>query len=150
KIGGARTILGLPLLREGSPIGVIALQRKAVRPFTQQQIDLVATFSDQAVLSIENARLLRELRQSLQQQTTTTDVLKLISRSTFDLKSVLNTLVESAARLCEADTASIAREKHEYYHNVASYGFPPGFQDYLETVPLERERGSVFGRVLLE
>jgi signal transduction histidine kinase len=93
---------------------------------------------------------LDELRQSLQQQTATADVLKLISRSTFDLESVLNTLVESAARLCEADTAAIAREKNEYYYIVASYGFPPGFRDYIDSVPMERGRGSMFGRVLLE
>src|SRR5262249_6563370 len=99
---------------------------------------------------IDNVRLLDELRQSLQQQTATADVLKLISRSTFDLKSVLNTLVESAARLCEADTAAIARQKDQYYHVVAGYGFRPGYQEYVETVPLERGRGSLFGRVLLE
>jgi GAF domain-containing protein len=93
---------------------------------------------------------LDELRQSLEQQTATADMLKLISRSTFDLKSVLNTLVESAARLCEADIAAIARQKGEHYHVVASYGFPPGLQDYFEAAPMDQGRGSVFGRVLFE
>jgi signal transduction histidine kinase len=129
-------------------VGIYTLEE--VRPFTDKQIALVETFADQAAIAIDNVRLLDELRQSLQQQTSTSDVLKLISRSTFDLKSVLNTLVESAARLCEADIATIAREKDEHYHVVASYGTPPGYLEYIETVQIERERGSVFGRVSLE
>jgi signal transduction histidine kinase/putative methionine-R-sulfoxide reductase with GAF domain len=145
-----RTVLGVPILKGDDLLGVMIIYHLEVRPFTDKQIALVETFADQAAIAIDNVRLLDELRQSLQQQTATADVLKLISRSTFDLESVLNTLVESAARLCEADTAAIAREKNEYYYVVASYGFPPGFRDYLESVPLERGRGSVFGRVLLE
>jgi GAF domain-containing protein len=150
-VEAVRTLLSVPILKGDDLLGVMGIYTlEEVRPFTDKQIALVETFADQAAIAIDNVRLLDELRQSLQQQTATADVLKLISRSTFDLESVLNTLVESAARLCEADTASIAREKNEYYYIVASYGFPPGFRDYVESVPLERGRGSVFGRVLLE
>jgi GAF domain-containing protein len=146
-----RTVLSVPIIKGDDLLGVINIYRlDAVAPFTDKQITLVETFADQAAIAIDNVRLLDELRQSLEQQTATADMLKLISRSTFDLKSVLNTLVESAARLCEADITTISREKDGHYHVVAAYGFPPGLQDYYETMPMDQGRGSLFGRILLE
>ena len=150
KLGNYRTVLGVPLLREGEPIGAIALQRVAVRPFTDKQIELLTTFADQAVIAIANARLLGELRESLQQQTATVDVLKVISRSAFDLQTVLDTLIQSAARLCEADMAAIARQRDANYQVVAAHSFPAGFKEYIESVPMAPGRQSLAGRVILE
>jgi signal transduction histidine kinase len=157
KIGSIRTMLGVPLLREGIPIGVIALQRKTVRPFTEKQIELVTTFADQAVIAIENVRLFdevqartQELSESLQQQTATADVLKVISRSTFDLQAVLDTLVESAARLCEADMATINRQHGSAYRQVAHFGHTPEMEAYMANHPIPAGRGSVVGRTILE
>src|SRR6516225_8087256 len=147
---GHRSILAVPLIRERRAVGTIIIRRTEVRPFEQKNIAMLTNFAAQAVIAIENARLLNELRESLQQQTATADVLKVISRSPFDLKAVLNTLVESAARLCEADAAAIARQKGINYHLVATHGFPSGFNEYIETLPMEPGRGSVTGRVLLE
>ncbi len=154
---GFRTVLGVPLLREGSPIGVIGLARNSVRPFTDKQIELVTTFADQAVIAIENVRLFdevqartEELSESLQQQTATADVLKVISRSTFDLKSVLQTLVESAGRLCGADYATITRQKDGVLFFAEAYGYSSEFIEYVKAMPVERGRGTATGRALLE
>ncbi|MGA8627689.1 MAG: adenylate/guanylate cyclase domain-containing protein, partial [Pseudolabrys sp.] len=151
KIGQFRTMLGVPLMREGISIGVLTLTRLTVRPFTSRQIELVEAFADQAVIAIENTRLLSELRQSLDQQTATADVLKVISRSTFDLQTVLQTLVESAARLCNADKGTITRQKDgPFYRADAAYGFSREFVDYIKGIPIEAKRGSASGRALLE
>src|SRR5215470_4138468 len=139
EIGGIRTMLAVPLLKDSELIGSFVVGRKDVRPFADKQIEIVQDFAAQAVIAIQNAQLLHELRDTLRQQSAAADVLKIISRSAFNLQAVLDTVVELAARLCEADIATIAREKDGYYHVVAGYGFPPGFKDYVETVPIERD-----------
>jgi GAF domain-containing protein len=147
---GYRTGLGVPLLREGTTIGVFVLTRQEVNPFTEKQIELVTTFADQAVIAIENARLLSELRESLQQQIATADVLKVISRSTFDLQAVLDTLTESAARLCDADKCAITQRDGDLYRTAAHCGFSPELTQYAKGHPLRPDRGSMTGRAALE
>ena len=157
RLGGHRTNLGVPLRRDGETIGVFTLTRQTVRAFTPRQIELVQTFADQAVIAIENSRLLeqvqaktRDLEESLQQQTATADVLKAISRSAFDLKAVLNALIEAAARLCEADQGTIARQQGQVFVRVATWGFSDEFARMVGVLPVEPDRGSATGRALLE
>jgi two-component system, NtrC family, sensor kinase len=150
KITGYRTMLGIPLLRGDELIGTFTLHRRRVEPFASKEIELATTFADQAVIAIENARLFEELRQSLQQQTATADVLKVISRSTFDLQTVLQTLVESAARLSEADKAAITRQKDGVYFRANFCGFSDEFMDHAKSLPVVPDRGSAIGRALLE
>jgi signal transduction histidine kinase len=157
RMTGTHSFLGVPLRREGSPIGILLLQRSVIQPFTEKQIGLATTFADQAVIAIENVRLFDEvqarteaLSESLQQQTATAEVLKTISRSTFDLNTVLQTLVESAARLCDADKATITRKKGKAFYRSEAYGFSPEFIEYIKDIPIELERGTAHGRALLE
>jgi two-component system, NtrC family, sensor kinase len=142
--------LGFRLLRDDVPIGVIGLLRTSVKPFTEKQIELVTTFADQAVIAIENTRLLNELRESLDQQSATADVLKVISRSTFDLTTVLDTLLNSAAHLCRAEKANIALLRDDIVDYVAQVGFPSDFLKYMQSLRLNVQRGSISGRAALE
>jgi two-component system, NtrC family, sensor kinase len=150
KEAGFRSLLGVPLLRNGQAIGSIVIYRTEAGPFANKQLELIQTFADQAVIAIENTRLVNELRESLQQQTATADVLKVISRSTFDLRTVLDTLVKSAVRLCRAEKGNIALLRGNTIEYIAQDGFPPGFLEYMKALHLKVQRGSVSGRAALE
>jgi two-component system, NtrC family, sensor kinase len=157
QVVGYRAILGVPLMRAGAPIGIILLMRRLPKPFTDKQIELSETFADQAVIAIENVRLFdevqtrtRDLAESLQQQTATADVLKTISRSAFDLPTVLDALIETAARMSDADHGAITREIDGAFFRAATYGYSTAFSDFIHTTPVQMDRSSVAGRALVE
>jgi GAF domain-containing protein len=156
-VGQRRALLSVPLMREGTAIGVITMRQSHLTPFDERQIEVVQTFADQAVIAISNVRLFEEvqartedLRESLQQQTATADVLKVISRSTFDLQAVLDTLVESAARLCEADKGVIFKRDGDLYHWSANFGNPLELEAFAKANPFKPGRYAVTSRVALE
>jgi GAF domain-containing protein/CheY-like chemotaxis protein len=145
-----RTIVGVPLLRDGEAVGVFTLWRHKVEAFTPRQIALVETFADQAVIAIQNARLFNETKEALERQTATSEVLNVISRSTTELQPVLDTIVATAARLCQADMAVINRQRGGDYFMAAVWGYGPELKRMMESRPVDPGRGSVHGRVLSE
>jgi two-component system NtrC family sensor kinase len=143
-------MLAVPMMREDTLLGVIAIPKTNVEPFTEKQIELVETFADQAVIAIENMRLLNELRESLQQQTATADVLKAISRSTFELQTVLDALIETATRMGDADQGAITREIEGAFIRAASYGYSSALSDFIRNTPVQMDRSSIAGRALVD
>ena len=147
---GFKTALGVPLLRQGTTIGVFALTRDEVSPFSEKQIELVTTFADQAVIAIENARLLGELRKSLEQQTATSKVLEVISHSAFDLRAVFEAVAESSVRLCGADRAFIYQFDGEMLRMAVAYNTPEEFKEFVEQNPIRPGRHTCAARTALE
>ena len=150
KIAKARTLVGVPMLKDNEVVEIIAIYRQEVRQFTAKQVALLTNFAAQAVIAIENTRLLSQLHKSLQQQTATADVFKVISRSTFDLQTVLDTLTKSAVRLCAADRGVIFQREGGLFRFGANYGFPREAEQFALEHPLRVDRGSITGRVALE
>jgi len=157
KIGQIRTLLGVPLLRSGELIGVIALAHQQVEPFSEKQIELVTTFADQAVIAIENARLFeevqartRELQETLDYQTAISEVLNVISRSPSDVQPVLDVILQTAVRLCDADGGTIARERNGQFFRSGQVGFSPEFTELMKREPVELSRGTATGRTLVD
>jgi class 3 adenylate cyclase/putative methionine-R-sulfoxide reductase with GAF domain len=150
KAQGYRSMIGVPLLRDGEPVVVIGMGRRRIDPFGEREIELATTFAAQAMIAIENARLLNELRQSLDQQTATSDVLKVISRSAFDLQTVLETLVQAAARLCTADKTVINQLEGDVFRTVANFGFAPELVQWSDKNRLPGDRASATGRAAVE
>jgi GAF domain-containing protein len=153
RVRGFRSLIFMPLSSDSGPIGAISVTRKEVGAFSEHHVQLLRTFADQAVIAISNVELFKEVQakthdlgEALQQQTATADVLKVISRSAFDLQTVFETLVQSAAQLCRADKAAILRLKDNKFHIVATYGFPPQFREFMAANPMDLDRGSVTGR----
>ncbi len=149
-LGGARTALQVPLCKDDTVIGVVTIYRQEVRAFDERHITLLQSFAAQAVIAIQNARLLSELRASLEQQTATSDVLKTISRSSVDLEAVLETLVETVARLCGADQSFMIRRRDNLHHLVAAHGLSDEALEFLRAHPVAPGRGSTAGRVVSE
>ena len=159
RLGNYRTMLGVPLLRGGEPIGVFVMTRETVRPFNERQIELLSTFADQAVIAIENVRLFdevqartRDLEESLAQQTATADVLRVISRSAFDLDTILKTLVRSAMNLCRADAGQIFRRHDDgnYRYAASSMDVPSEYEEHERNAVISPGRGTLIGRVALD
>ena len=150
KFAGARTVLAVPMLKEGELIGAIIIYRQEVRAFTDKQIELVTSFARQAVIAIENTRLLNELRESLQQQTATADVLKVISRTAFELQPIFDTLVENAVRLCEAERAFLFQFDGKFLRSVATYNVSPKLREFVDKNPIAPGRHSISARAALE
>ena len=144
------SIIAAPMIRQDKVIGAIICAHREQRVFNEKEVALIRAFADQAVIAIENVRLFNEVRELLRRQTATADVLKVISRSTFDLSAVLNTLVESAARLCEADMASVPRLTGTIFDQVASYGYSPDFHEFMRRNPILPGRGTAAGRAVAE